>query len=54
VSEPCGIVATQKSGDNVELSSEQLERAPRTGKGSNAVVVVLGNVVVSAGKYFLT
>ena len=54
VSDPCGIVATQKSGDNVELSSEQLERGPRTGKGSAAVMVVLDNVVVSAGKYFLT
>jgi len=54
VSEPCGIVATLKSGDNVELSSEQLERGPRTGKGAAAVMVVLDNVVVSAGKYFLT
>ena len=54
VSEPCGIMATLKSGQNVELSSEQLERAPRTGKGSSAVMAVLGDVVVSAGKYFLT
>ncbi len=54
VSEPCGIVATLKSGQNVELSSEQLERASRTGKGSSAVMAVLGDVVVSAGKYFLT
>ena len=54
ISEPCGIIATLKSGQNVELSSEQLERAPRTGKGSSAVMAVLGDVVVSAGKYFLT
>ena len=54
VSEPCGIVATLKSGDNVELSSEQLDRGPRTGKGTAAVMVVLDNVVISAGKYFLT
>jgi len=53
VSEPCGIVAALKSGQLVSLSSEQLERQDRNGKGASAVLAVLGDVVVSAVKSFL-
>ncbi len=53
VSEPCGIVVTLKSGQSFSLSSEQLDRQDRNAKGSSAVLAVLGDCVVSAGKSFL-
>ncbi|MGI5849234.1 MAG: DNA gyrase subunit A [Christensenellales bacterium] len=54
VSEPSGIVATLKSGQNFELSTEQLERSGRTSKGSPAVLAVLGDFVVAAYRSFLS
>jgi len=53
VSEPCGIVVTLKSGQSFSLSSEQLNRQDRNAKGTAAVLAVLGDCVVSAGKSFL-
>jgi DNA gyrase subunit A len=54
VSEPCGIVVTLKSGQSFSLSSEELGRQDRVGRGSSAVLAVLGDIVVSAGKSFLS
>jgi DNA gyrase/topoisomerase IV subunit A len=54
VSEPCGIVVTLKSGQSFSLSSEELERQDRVARGSSAVLAVLGDVVISAGKSFLS
>ncbi len=54
VSEPCGIVIMLKSGQSISLSSEQLERQGRTARGSSAVLAVLGDAVISAGKSFLS
>ncbi len=53
VSEPCGIHVTLKSGQSFSLSSEQLERQDRNAKGTSAVITVLGDCVVSAGRSFL-
>ncbi len=53
VSEPCGIVVSLKSGQNFSLSSEQLDRQDRNGKGTSAVLAVLGDSVTFAGKSFL-
>lgn len=54
VSEPCGIVVTMKSGQSISLSSEQLERQDRAARGASAVLAVLGDSVVAAGKSFLS
>ena len=54
VSEPSGIVVMLKSGQSVELSTEQLERSGRTTKGSSCVITVLGDYIVSAYKSFLS
>ena len=54
VSEPCGVVVTLKSGQTFSLSSEELVRQDRVGRGSSVVLAVLGDVVVSAGKSFLS
>ena len=51
---PCGIVATLKSGQVFDLSSEQLDRSGRTSKGKSAVLTVLGDCVVSAYRSSLT
>lgn len=53
VSEPCGIVVTLKSGQSFSLSSEQLHRQDRNGRGISTVLAVLGDCVVSAVKSFL-
>jgi DNA gyrase/topoisomerase IV subunit A len=53
VSEPCGIIATLKSGQSFSLSSGQLDRQDRNSKGTSVVLAVLGDIVVSAGKSFL-
>ena len=53
ISDPCGILVTLKSGQNFSLSSEQLDRQDRNGKGTSAVLAVLGDSVVFAGKSFL-
>lgn len=53
VSEPCNILVTLKSGQSFSLSSEQLERADRNAKGSAAVLAVLGDSVVYAGRSIL-
>lgn len=53
ISDPCGVLVTLKSGQNFVLSSEQLDRQDRNGKGTSAVLAVLGDSVVSAGKSFL-
>ena len=54
VSEPCGVVVTLKSGQTFSLSSEEIVRQDRVGRGSSDVLAVLGDVVVSAGKSFLS
>jgi DNA gyrase subunit A len=54
VSEPCGVVVTLKSGQTFSLSSEEIVRQDRVGRGSSVVLAVLGDVVVSAGKSFLS
>jgi len=54
VSEPCGVVVTLKSGQTFSLSSEELVRQDRVGRGSSVVLAVLGDTVVSAGKSFLS
>ncbi len=54
VSEPCGVVVTLKSGQTFSLSSEELVRQDRVGRGSSVVLAVLGDIVVSAGKSFLS
>ncbi len=54
VSEPCGIIVTMKSGQAVTLSSEQLERQDRAARGASAVLAVLGDSVIAAGKTFLS
>ena len=54
VSEPCGIIVTMKTGQTVTLSSEQLERQDRAARGASAVLAVLGDSVISAGKTFLS
>ncbi|MGI5919311.1 MAG: DNA gyrase subunit A [Christensenellales bacterium] len=54
VSEPCGVVVTLKSGQTFSLSSEEIVRQNRVGRGSSVVLAVLGDVVVSAGKSFLS
>ncbi len=54
ISEPCGIIVTMKTGQTVTLSSEQLERQDRAARGASAVLAVLGDSVISAGKTFLS
>jgi DNA gyrase subunit A len=54
VSEPCSIAVALKSGQTFDLSTEQLERSPRTSKGSSAVMAVLGDYVVSAYRSFIS
>jgi DNA gyrase subunit A len=54
ICEPCGIVATLKSGQCISLSSEQLERQDRAAKGTPAVLAVLGDTLTAAGKSFLS
>ena len=51
---PCGIIATLKSGQTFDLSSEQLDRSGRTSKGKSAVLTVLGDCVASAYRSSLT
>ena len=53
VCEPCGLLVTLRSGQSFSLSSEQLERADRNAKGSPAVLAVLGDTVVYAGRSLL-
>ncbi len=54
VSEPCGIIVTMKTGQTISLSSEQLERQDRAARGASAVLAVLGDSVIAAGKSFLS
>ena len=49
-SEPCGMVATLKSGQSFELTSHELNASPRTSKGSPVVLAVLGDCVTSVYK----
>ncbi len=53
VSEPCSILVTLKSGQSFPLSTEQLERSDRNARGKPAVLAVLGDTVMYAGRSFL-
>ena len=48
VSEPCGILVTLKSGQTFTLSSQELQRSDRNGRGSCAVMAVMGDAVTCA------